>query len=129
MSGFASNSCLMPHASCLIPHALMPHNQPVRILGIDPGSVTTGFGVIDYERGRLILIEQGAINTPRACASWIRLFTLFPANGDSTATETGCVLEITSRSPSWMTASRSGRSAPRRVWIEPWSTSESRPRS
>ena len=37
----------------------------MRILGIDPGSVTTGFGVIDYERGRLTLVEQGSINTPR----------------------------------------------------------------
>jgi len=37
----------------------------VRILGIDPGSVTTGFGVIDYERGRLSLVDQGAITTPR----------------------------------------------------------------
>jgi crossover junction endodeoxyribonuclease RuvC len=27
--------------------------------------VTTGFGVIDYERGRLVLVEQGAINTRR----------------------------------------------------------------
>jgi crossover junction endodeoxyribonuclease RuvC len=37
----------------------------VRILGIDPGSVTTGFGVIDYDRGRLSLVDQGSINTPR----------------------------------------------------------------
>lgn len=37
----------------------------VRILGVDPGSVTTGFGVIDYERGRLVLVEQGSINTRR----------------------------------------------------------------
>lgn len=37
----------------------------MRILGIDPGSVTTGFGVIDYERGRLTLVEQGSINTKR----------------------------------------------------------------
>lgn len=37
----------------------------MRILGIDPGSVTTGFGVIEYERGRLGLVEQGAIHTPR----------------------------------------------------------------
>ena len=37
----------------------------MRILGIDPGSVTTGFGVIDYERGRLSLVDQGSINTPR----------------------------------------------------------------
>lgn len=37
----------------------------MRILGVDPGSVTTGFGVIDYERGRLNLVEQGSIGTRR----------------------------------------------------------------
>jgi crossover junction endodeoxyribonuclease RuvC len=37
----------------------------VRILGVDPGSITTGFGVIDHERGKLSLVEQGAIGTPR----------------------------------------------------------------
>ena len=37
----------------------------MRILGIDPGSVTTGFGVVDYERGRLVLVEQGSIGTRR----------------------------------------------------------------
>lgn len=37
----------------------------MRILGVDPGSVTTGFGVIDSERGRLALVEQGSITTPR----------------------------------------------------------------
>jgi crossover junction endodeoxyribonuclease RuvC len=37
----------------------------MRILGIDPGSITTGFGVIDYERGKLALVEQGSIGTRR----------------------------------------------------------------
>ena len=37
----------------------------MRILGIDPGSITTGFGVVDYEKGRLTLVEQGSIGTPR----------------------------------------------------------------
>lgn len=37
----------------------------MRILGVDPGSVTTGFGVIEYERGRLSLVEQGSIGTRR----------------------------------------------------------------
>lgn len=37
----------------------------MRILGVDPGSVTTGFGVIDAERGRLLLVEQGSIGTKR----------------------------------------------------------------
>lgn len=37
----------------------------MRILGVDPGSITTGFGVVDYERGRLRLVEQGSITTRR----------------------------------------------------------------
>jgi Crossover junction endodeoxyribonuclease RuvC len=37
----------------------------VRILGVDPGSITTGFGVVDCEHGRLSLVEQGSIGTPR----------------------------------------------------------------
>ncbi len=37
----------------------------MRILGVDPGSITTGFGVVDYEKGRLALVEQGSISTAR----------------------------------------------------------------
>ncbi|HVS30669.1 MAG TPA: crossover junction endodeoxyribonuclease RuvC [Thermoanaerobaculia bacterium] len=37
----------------------------MRILGVDPGSITTGFGVVDYEKGRLTLVEQGTITTTR----------------------------------------------------------------
>jgi len=48
----------------------------VRILGVDPGSVTTGFGVIDSERGRLNLVEQGAIRTRRGAELAERLGTI-----------------------------------------------------
>ena len=48
----------------------------MRILGIDPGSVTTGFGVIDYDRGRLTLVEQGAINTRRGAELAERLVVI-----------------------------------------------------
>lgn len=37
----------------------------MRILGVDPGSLTTGYGVIDCDRGRLSLVEQGSIATRR----------------------------------------------------------------
>lgn len=37
----------------------------MRILGIDPGSVTTGYGVIELVKGRLALIDQGVISTRR----------------------------------------------------------------
>lgn len=48
----------------------------MRILGIDPGSVTTGFGIIDYERGRLSLVEQGSIGTKRGAELAERLVTI-----------------------------------------------------
>ena len=48
----------------------------MRILGVDPGSVTTGFGVIDYERGRLALVEQGAIHTRRGAELSERLVVI-----------------------------------------------------
>ena len=48
----------------------------MRILGVDPGSVTTGFGVIDYERGRLALVEQGAIRTRRGAELSERLVVI-----------------------------------------------------
>jgi crossover junction endodeoxyribonuclease RuvC len=54
----------------------------MRILGIDPGSVTTGFGVIDYERGRLALVEQGAIHTPRGAELSERLGVIHERLGE-----------------------------------------------
>jgi crossover junction endodeoxyribonuclease RuvC len=51
----------------------------VRILGIDPGSLCTGFGVIDYEKGRLALVEQGSINTRRGADLPERLATIHDA--------------------------------------------------
>jgi crossover junction endodeoxyribonuclease RuvC len=35
----------------------------MRILGIDPGTATTGFGVIDYERGKYAFVDAGVITT------------------------------------------------------------------
>jgi crossover junction endodeoxyribonuclease RuvC len=51
----------------------------VRILGIDPGSITTGFGVIDSERGRLALVEQGSIGTRRGAELADRLAIIHEA--------------------------------------------------
>jgi crossover junction endodeoxyribonuclease RuvC len=36
----------------------------MRIIGIDPGTATTGFGVIEYHRGRYVFIDAGVITTP-----------------------------------------------------------------
>jgi len=42
----------------------------VRILGIDPGSVVCGYGVIDVEGSRMTLVEYGAIAVKRRNASF-----------------------------------------------------------
>jgi crossover junction endodeoxyribonuclease RuvC len=51
----------------------------MRILGVDPGSVTTGFGVIEHQHGRLALVEQGTITTPRGAQLSDRLCTIHDA--------------------------------------------------
>ncbi len=35
----------------------------MKILGIDPGTLTTGFGIVDYTDNKLTCISSGAINT------------------------------------------------------------------
>jgi crossover junction endodeoxyribonuclease RuvC len=41
----------------------MPRGAAVRILGLDPGSQTTGFGVIDWVEGDARYVASGAIRT------------------------------------------------------------------
>lgn len=54
----------------------------MRILGIDPGSNITGFGVVDYERGRLGLVEQGSISMRRGAPLPERLARIHAAVRD-----------------------------------------------
>lgn len=49
----------------------------MRILGVDPGSVTTGFGVIDHVRGNNVLVEQGCIRTTRGTGLPSRLQQIY----------------------------------------------------
>jgi len=48
----------------------------MRILGVDPGSICTGFGVIEENRGKLLLIEQGSISTARGAELADRLWEI-----------------------------------------------------
>jgi len=45
----------------------------VRILGIDPGSLTTGFGIVDFDAGRLRIVAAGAIKPGRSRSLAARL--------------------------------------------------------
>lgn len=45
----------------------------MRILGIDPGTTTTGFAILDYDRNHFHLIEYGCIKNPPKTPKTIRL--------------------------------------------------------
>ena len=49
---------------------------PFRILGVDPGSNLTGFGVLEHERGALTLVEQGSIRVKKGTSLASRLQTI-----------------------------------------------------
>jgi crossover junction endodeoxyribonuclease RuvC len=45
----------------------------MRIIGVDPGTLITGFGVIDYEPGKIELVEYDVIRTKPAMSMPLRL--------------------------------------------------------
>lgn len=49
----------------------------MRILGIDPGTGITGFGVIDAANGKYKLIDAGVVRTPANTPDHERLETIF----------------------------------------------------
>lgn len=49
----------------------------MRILGVDPGTLVTGFGVIDFEGGALTLVEYGVVKMKPAMSLPIRLRTIY----------------------------------------------------
>lgn len=48
----------------------------MRVLGIDPGSTVTGFGVVEFRRGRYTHVESGCIRTKSTQATSFRLQTI-----------------------------------------------------
>ncbi len=51
----------------------------MRILGIDPGSVATGFGVVEHAGGTLVHVAHGTVRPPRGVALALRLHHLYRA--------------------------------------------------
>jgi crossover junction endodeoxyribonuclease RuvC len=49
----------------------------VRILGIDPGTATTGFGVIEHDHGKYKFVDAGVITTKPDTAMPDRLVQIF----------------------------------------------------
>ncbi|GAC1369874.1 MAG: crossover junction endodeoxyribonuclease RuvC [Candidatus Saccharimonadales bacterium] len=48
----------------------------MRIIGIDPGTATTGFGIIEHDHGRISFVDAGVITTPAGTPMPERLVTL-----------------------------------------------------
>jgi len=48
-------------------------NKKVRILGIDPGTALTGWGVVEEEKGEPIVVAYGCIETPKTHSDVKRL--------------------------------------------------------
>jgi crossover junction endodeoxyribonuclease RuvC len=44
--------------------AISTKSGPIRVLGVDPGSETTGYGVVESDRGKFRLVEFGGIHAP-----------------------------------------------------------------
>ncbi|MEN3027351.1 MAG: crossover junction endodeoxyribonuclease RuvC [Chlorobiota bacterium] len=51
--------------------------KTLRIIGIDPGSIRCGYGVIGWQDGRLWVVEQGVIETKQAEGLSARLCLIF----------------------------------------------------
>jgi len=49
----------------------------MRVLGVDPGSVRTGYGIVDLISGRLSLVDQGTIQTTKGEELSFRLQRIF----------------------------------------------------
>lgn len=45
----------------------------MKILGIDPGLASTGYGVVLHEKGKPVLVEYGCIGTSKAYSQGMRL--------------------------------------------------------
>lgn len=43
------------------------------VLGIDPGTATTGYGLVEYKAGKEILVDYGTIRTPSTMEMPLRL--------------------------------------------------------
>ena len=49
----------------------------MRVLGLDPGTATTGYGIIDVEDGRFSVVTFGVITTPAKQPAALRLQVIY----------------------------------------------------
>ncbi len=66
----------------------------MRILGIDPGTGILGFGIIDVQRGKSMLVDGGVIRTPVHEDDAVRLQTIYDELTDIIASSGPAVMSV-----------------------------------
>lgn len=66
----------------------------MRILGIDPGTGILGFGVIDFDKGKSVMVDAGVIRTPVKEDDAVRLQTIFEELTDIIATNKPTIMSV-----------------------------------
>ncbi len=56
---------------------MFPTSAPMLILGIDPGTAATGFGLVEKNKNQLTMIQYGVISTPAKTALASRLLIIY----------------------------------------------------
>ena len=54
----------------------------VIVLGIDPGVANTGYGIVAHDRGRLVALDGGVVETPAGADAGARLATIHARVGE-----------------------------------------------
>lgn len=54
----------------------------IRVLGVDPGSRATGYGLVDVDRNRFVHVAHGVVSTKADAPLAARLATIFRALGE-----------------------------------------------
>ena len=47
------------------------------VMGVDPGSITTGYGLIEKTKGRMKLVEAGSVSSPGRAPFYERIYGIF----------------------------------------------------
>jgi len=51
--------------------------KPLRIIGLDPGTIRTGYGIVEYARSRIVHIDNGLASAPKSKPLAERLHMLY----------------------------------------------------
>jgi crossover junction endodeoxyribonuclease RuvC len=51
--------------------------KPRRIIGLDPGTIRTGYGIVDYARSRIVHVDNGLASAPKSKVLAERLHMIY----------------------------------------------------